>query len=267
MAVKVSRTDQELFEIGALTVDHNVWFKGNDIAVSLGYKRPHDAVRNHVDDEDKKTYEALVQGGVNLTPPSNQQPTEVYVNESGLYSLVMRSKTPSAHASQRWVTSVVLPCIRRTGSYGAPIIPPELTTAISELQQSVRDLKSSSSSGVQHTAICLSTPQASKEEKRMLKYGKVLSTQELTQLNESESVVQLSAWLDSKVKATNPEAKRKILYAFRTQAKEARLSQAEIDDNKVPLTWMQGGHRIVWTNTTMSCSAGSSTICSPSSKP
>ena len=182
-----------------------------------------------------------------MGPPSNQQTHEVYVIESGLYSLVLRSKTPSAHAFQRWVTSEVLPCIRRTGSYGAPIIPPELTTAISELQQAVRDLKSSSSSGVQHTAICLSTPQASKEEKRMLKHGKVLSAQELTQLNESESVVQLSAWLDSKVKATNPEAKRKILYAFRTEAKEARLSQAELDDNKIPLTWMQGGHRIVWT--------------------
>ena len=80
----------------------------------------------------------------------------------------------------------------------------------------------------------------------MLKHGKVLSAQELTQLNESESVVQLSAWLDSKVKATNPEATRKIFHAFRTEAKEARSSQAELYDNKVPLTWMQGGHRIVW---------------------
>ena len=155
--MQVLRTDQELFEIGALTVDQMVWFKGKDIAVSLGYKEPHKAVQRHVDAEDKKTYDALVQGGMRR-PPSNQQPHEVYVNESGLYSLVLRSKTPSAHAFQRWVTSVVLPCIRRTGSYGAPIIPPELTTALSELQQSVRDLKSSSSSGVQHTAICLSTP-------------------------------------------------------------------------------------------------------------
>ena len=57
----------------------------------------------------------------------------------------------------------------------------------------------------------------------MLKHGRVLSAQELMQLNGSESVVQLSAWLDSKVKATNPEAQRKILYAFRTEAKEARL--------------------------------------------
>ena len=197
-------------------------------------------------DNDKKAYEALAQGYDDLSYPSSQQPHEVYVNESGFYSLIMRSTTTSAHVLQCWVTSEVLPCIRRTGSYGAPIIPPELTTAISELQQSVRDLKSSSSSGVQHTAICLSTPQASKEEKRMLKYGKVLSAQEFTVLNESESVVHLSAWLDSMVKATNHEAKRNILYAFRIAAKEARLSQAELAGNKIPLTWMQGGHRSVW---------------------
>ena len=111
----------------------------------------------------------------------------------------------------------------------------------------MRGLKSSSSSGVQHTAICLSNPQASKEEKRLLKYGKVLTTEEFHNLNTSETVVRLSAWLDSKVEATNPEAKRKILYAFRIRAKEERLSQAEYDGNKVPLTWMQGGNRIVWT--------------------
>ena len=167
-----------------------------------------------------------MQGVGILQTPSNQQPHELYVNESGLYSLIMRSKTPSAHVFQRWVVSEVLPCIRRTGSYGAPTVPPELTTAISEHQQSVRDLKSSSSSGVQHTAICLSTPQASKEEKRMLKHGKVLSAQELTQLNESESVVQLSAWIDSKVETASPEAKRKKVHAFRTDAQEVCSPQA-----------------------------------------
>ena len=61
MAVQVFRTDQELFEIGALTVDQTVWFKGNDAAVSLGYKCPRNAVRDHVDNEDKKTYGALMQ--------------------------------------------------------------------------------------------------------------------------------------------------------------------------------------------------------------
>ena len=64
MAVQVFRTGQELFEIGALTVDQIVCFKGNDVAVSLGYERPHKAVMGHVVEEDKKTYDALIQGGV-----------------------------------------------------------------------------------------------------------------------------------------------------------------------------------------------------------
>ena len=69
MAVQVFRTDQELFEIGALTVGQMVWLKAKDVAVSLGYKRPADAVRAHVVDEDKKTYEALMQGVGIFTDP------------------------------------------------------------------------------------------------------------------------------------------------------------------------------------------------------
>ena len=68
MAVQVFRTDQELFEIGALAVDQMVWFKGKDIAVSLGYKEPHKAVQRHVDAEDKKTYDMLLQGGDAASP-------------------------------------------------------------------------------------------------------------------------------------------------------------------------------------------------------
>ena len=63
MAVQVFRTDQGLFEIGALTVHQNVWFKGNGIATCLGYKRMHAAMRHRVGDEGKKAYEALVQWG------------------------------------------------------------------------------------------------------------------------------------------------------------------------------------------------------------
>ena len=59
--------------------------------------------------------------------------------------------------------------------------------------------------------------------------------------------MKISAWLDSRVRATNPEAKRKILDAFRKGAKEARLQQAEADGNLVPIVWSQGGHRILYT--------------------
>ena len=222
------------------------------MAACLGYPRPKDAVRVHEDDEDKKTYSELTQGGGESTPPSNQQPHEVYVNESGLYSLVLRSKKDEAKAFKRWVTSEVLPSIRRNGGYGAATltVPSELTEAITELRQAVKELKESvqnNGGGVQHTVLCLSNPQPSNEEKRMLEVGRVLSADETKDFNATENVVQLSAWLDSRVRATNPEAKRKILDAFRKEAKEARLQQAEIDGNLVPMTWNHGGHRILYT--------------------
>ena len=90
MAVQVFRTDQELFEIGALTVDQMVWFKGNDVATCLGYERHHKAVIDHVVEGDKRAYASLVQGGPDMGPPSNQQPHEVYVNKSVLYSPALR---------------------------------------------------------------------------------------------------------------------------------------------------------------------------------
>ena len=228
------------------------WFKGKEVATCLGYSDAPQALRKNVDDEDKMTYEKLTQGVVCETPPSNQQPHEVDINESGLYSLVLRFKKDEAKAFKRWVTSEVLPSIRRNGGYGAATLtaPSELTEAITELRQAVKELKESvqnNGGGVQHTVLCLSNPQPSNEEKRMLEVGRVLSADETKDFNATENVVQLSAWLDSRVRATNPEAKRKILDAFRKEAKEARLQQAEMDGNLVPMTWNQGGHRILYT--------------------
>ena len=228
------------------------WFKGKEVATCLGFTNTQQALRHNIDEEDKKTYEELVDGVLLDSAPSNQQPHEVYINESGLYSLALRSKKDKAKAFKRWVTSEVLPSIRRNGGYGAATltVPSELTEAITELRQAVKELKESvqnNGGGVQHTVLCLSNPQPSNEEKRMLEVGRVLSADETKDFNATENVVQLSAWLDSRVRATNPEAKRKILDAFRKEAKEARLQQAEIDGNLVPMTWNQGGHRILYT--------------------
>ena len=84
------------------------WFVGKDVARRLGYINPEKALRVHVDDEDK---------GVNEmgTPGGTQKVT--FINESGLYSLILSSKLPQARAFKRWVTSEVLPQIRKTGRY------------------------------------------------------------------------------------------------------------------------------------------------------
>ena len=86
------------------------WFVGKDVAERLGYSNTRDAVRKHVDEEDKTTV-AICDDG------SNYKSMTVLINESGLYSLVLSSKLPQAKEFKRWVTAEVLPQIRRTGGY------------------------------------------------------------------------------------------------------------------------------------------------------
>ena len=83
----------------------------------LAYTNPQKALRDHVDEDDRKTYAELMKGVNENGTPSNQQPHEVYINEAGLYSLVMRSKKPQAKAFKRWVTHDVLPSLRKSGAY------------------------------------------------------------------------------------------------------------------------------------------------------
>ena len=98
----------EEFAVRAVTIDGQPYFVGRDVAAILGYKNPQEAVRNHVDQEDKGVSEILTPGGKQSVP---------IINESGLYSLVLSSKLPSAKRFKRWVTSEVLPAIRQTGGY------------------------------------------------------------------------------------------------------------------------------------------------------
>lgn len=101
-------TSAQFGDIRALSIDGEPWFVGKDIAERLGYTNPLKAIRDHVDPEDK---------GVNeMDTPGGRQPL-VFINESGLYSLVLSSKLPSAKAFKRWVTREVIPTIRKTGGY------------------------------------------------------------------------------------------------------------------------------------------------------
>lgn len=99
----------EFGDIRTVLIDNEPWFVGKDVAAALGYARPTDAARNNVDSEDK--------GVSGITTPSGMQKMLI-VNESGLYSLIFGSKLESAKKFKKWVTSEVLPSIRRTGSYG-----------------------------------------------------------------------------------------------------------------------------------------------------
>ena len=86
------------------------WFVGKDVARRLGYINHRKALRDHVDEEDRKD-------GVTIRDSIGRDQETTFINESGLYSLVLSSKLPQAKAFKRWVTAEVLPQIRKTGGY------------------------------------------------------------------------------------------------------------------------------------------------------
>ena len=98
----------EFGDIRTVELDGEPWFVGKDVATALGYSNTKDALSRHVDDEDK--------GGSRFTTPSGEQEMTI-INESGLYSLVLSSKLPGAKKFKRWVTSEVLPALRKHGAY------------------------------------------------------------------------------------------------------------------------------------------------------
>ena len=97
-------------EIRTCQVNNQIMFVGKDVATALGYKNPSNALQVHVDSEDKTSYLIQVSG-------SNYKANTLFVNESGLYALILSSKLEKAKAFKRWVTSEVLPQIRQTGGY------------------------------------------------------------------------------------------------------------------------------------------------------
>lgn len=121
-------------EVRAVTIDNEPWFVGKDVAERLGYKNPQEAIRNHVDSEDKGVSEILTPGGKQQAP---------IINESGLYSLVLSSKLPTAKAFKRWITSEVIPSIRKNGGYinGQDQLSPEelMARALVVAQQTLAD--------------------------------------------------------------------------------------------------------------------------------
>lgn len=101
----------EFGEIRTIERDGEPWFVGKDVAAALGYKEPTKATRDKVDSEDR--------GVSKIDTPSGTQEMTI-INESGLYSLVLSSKLPTAKQFKRWVTSEVLPSIRKHGAYMTP---------------------------------------------------------------------------------------------------------------------------------------------------
>lgn len=101
-------------EIRSTLIGGEPWLAGKDVATALGYRNPQRAIRRHVDDEDKGVTEMVTPGG--------KQELSI-INESGLYALIFSSKLPGTKTFKRWVTSEVLPSIRKTGFCAARPMP------------------------------------------------------------------------------------------------------------------------------------------------
>ena len=120
-------------QVRVVTIDGDPWFVGKDVATILGYARTADALKVHVAEEDKGVGEIQTPGGIQKM---------IVINESGLYSLILRSKLPSAEKFSHWVTSEVLPSIRKHGVYMTDSKAKELVTnpnSLADLLQQASD--------------------------------------------------------------------------------------------------------------------------------
>lgn len=104
--------NEEFGEIRTVTIDNEPWFVGKDVAAILGYANPNEAIQDHIDKEDKLNSKTLSSFDLDLGQRGGW-----LINESGLYSLILSSKLESAKKFKHWVTSEVLPSIRKHGMY------------------------------------------------------------------------------------------------------------------------------------------------------
>lgn len=134
---------EEFGDIRTVTINNEPWFVGKDVAVSLGYKDTSDALKKHVEDEDKLT---------RCFADSGQNRQMYIINESGLYALIFGSRLESAKRFKHWVTSEVLPAITKTGSYQKPMTTDqkiqllaqgnvELTEKIEKVNEDLQEFK------------------------------------------------------------------------------------------------------------------------------
>lgn len=107
--------NEEFGQVRTVTIDGEPWFVGKDVAVALGYSNTKDAISSHVDEDDRK----IIQRSENTTFEIPNRGMTI-INESGLYALIFGSKLESAKRFKHWVTSEVLPALRKTGHYEMP---------------------------------------------------------------------------------------------------------------------------------------------------
>ena len=136
----------EFGPIRTVELEGEPWLVGKDVAAALGYSNTKDALASHVDDEDKRILQRSEIATIENHIPKSVLPVNfvsadvpnrglTIINESGLYSLVLSSKLPTARKFRRWVTSEVLPSIRKTGGYNLPKDYPSALRALADAEE------------------------------------------------------------------------------------------------------------------------------------
>lgn len=123
--------NEQFGQVRVITKDGEPWFVGKDIATILGYKDTSDSLKRHVDTDDKLT---------RCFTDTGQSREMIVINESGLYSLILGSKLPSAKKFKKWVTSDVLPSIRKHGMYATDELinnPDLLIAAATKIKEAI----------------------------------------------------------------------------------------------------------------------------------
>ena len=180
--------NEQFGTIRTVEIDSTPYFVGKDVAEILGYERADNAIRNHVDDEDKLTHQISASG---------QNRNMLIINESGLYSLILSSKLPKAKEFKRWVTSEVLPAIRKHGVYAVDEVlenPDMLISALQALKEEKAKAKRLTETlAVQEQQIAELQPKASY-------YDVVLNCKDLVSVTEIAKDYGKSAkWLNEKL--------------------------------------------------------------------
>lgn len=141
-------------EVRTVTIDNEPYFVGKDVAEILAYKEPNKAITRHVDEEDRTKHPIPTKGGIQ---------DSYIINESGLYSLILSSKLPQAKEFKRWVTSEVLPAIRKHGMFATDELLDNPDFAIATLQKLKEEREERKRLEVVNTQLQLELQEAQKQ--------------------------------------------------------------------------------------------------------
>lgn len=184
-------SNNEFGEIRVLEVNNEPWFVGKDVAEVLGYANTRSALRTHTDEEDKS--EVAIHDG-------SQNRNMTIINESGLYSLILSSKMENAKKFKRWVTSEVLPSIRKHGAYmtentiekalTSPDFLIQLATKLKEEQEKSKELEDK----LEKNSKMLNQISVSKNSLLVREVAKVLSNEHSIKIGEKQLYKKLREW-------------------------------------------------------------------------